>query len=84
MKSEGKDDFPWWLILLVGVGLWLFYEVWANRIYAEVLATLARGIWITIAVTLVAYVSACVIGLGLAVAGLSRWLVLRQAARVYI
>ena len=48
------------------------------------LATLAQGIGITIVVTLVAYVSACAIGLGLAVAGLSRWLVLRQAARVYI
>ena len=84
MKSEGQDDFPWWLILLVGVGCWLFYEVWANRIYTQVLETLAKGIWITVAVTLVAYALACLIGLGLAVAGLSRWLVLRQAARVYI
>jgi polar amino acid transport system permease protein len=84
MKSDGKEDFPWWLILLVGIGLWLFYEVWANKIYADVLATLAKGIWITIAVTLVAYVSACVIGLALAVAGLSRFQILRQVARLYI
>ena len=84
MKNDPKDDFPWWLILLVGIGIWLFYEVWANQIYADVLATLARGIWITVAVTLIAYVSACLIGLGLAVAGLSRWQVLRQGARFYI
>lgn len=83
--SGGKDqDFPWWLILLCGIGLWLFYEVLSNQIYAEVLETLVKGIGITIAVTLVAYVSACIIGLGLAVAGLSRWIVLRQAARLYI
>ena len=84
MKTEGQDDFPWWLILLVGIGLWLFWQIWANQIYAQVLATLARGIWITIVVTLVAYGGACLIGLGLALAGLSRWQVLRQAARVYI
>ncbi|MBC7477805.1 MAG: amino acid ABC transporter permease [Pseudorhodobacter sp.] len=83
MKAD-KPDFPWWLILLVGIGLWLFYEVWANQIYADVLATLAKGIWVTVAVTLVAYGGACVIGLGLALAGLSRWQVLRQGARFYI
>ena len=84
MKSDDGSEFPWWLILLVGIGLWLFYEVWANDIYAQVLRTLVRGIWVTIAVTLVAYAGACLLGLGLAVAGMSRWVVLRQAARFYI
>ena len=83
MKSE-RPDFPWWLVALTGLGLWLFYEVWANQIYADVLATLAKGIWITIAVTLVAYGAACLIGLGLALAGLSRFQVLRQMARFYV
>jgi polar amino acid transport system permease protein len=84
MQSDPKDDFPWWLVLLVGIGLWLFYLVWANQIYAQVLATLARGIWITVAVTVIAYSSACVMGLGLALAGLSRWQVLRQVSRFYV
>ncbi|MBC7738188.1 MAG: amino acid ABC transporter permease [Candidatus Saccharibacteria bacterium] len=84
MRTDRKEDFPWWLILLIGIGLWLFYQVWANQIYADVLATLAKGIWITVAVTVVAYGSACLIGLGLAMAGLSRWQVLRQAARFYV
>ena len=84
MTSDGKPDFPWWLILLVGTGIWLFYQVWANQVYADVLAMLAKGIWITVAVTLVAYASACVIGLGLALAGLSRFQVLRQASRIYV
>ena len=84
MRTESGDDFPWWLILLVGVGLWLFYLVWANQIYADVLSTLAKGIAVTIVVTLVAYGLACLIGLALALAALSRFVVLRQVARFYV
>lgn len=84
MKTDRGDEFPWWLVLLCGIGLWLFYEVWANEVYAQVLRTLLRGIGVTIAVTLIAYSGACAIGLGLALAGMSRWVVLRQAARFYI
>jgi polar amino acid transport system permease protein len=83
-NPEPDKDFPWWLVIVVVIGLWLFYEVWASEVYSAALATLAKGIWITILVTLVAYFGACVIGLGLALAGLSRWIVLRQAARLYI
>ena len=60
------------------------YEVWASAIYAQVMATLVKGIQVTVAVTLVAYISACALGLALAVAGLSRYVVLRQAARIWI
>ncbi len=84
MKASDEADFPWWLILLVGIGLWLFWQVWSNDIYAQVLATLSRGIWTTIWVTVVAYAGACAIGLGLAVAAVSRFVVVRQAARFYV
>jgi His/Glu/Gln/Arg/opine family amino acid ABC transporter permease subunit len=69
---------------LIGIGLWLFYEVWANQVYSEVMALLSRGIAITVLVTLVAFGSACLMGLGLALAGLSRFIFLRQAARLYV
>ena len=75
---------PYWLILLVGLILWLFYEVWANQIYADVMSTLLQGVTVTAFVAVIAYASACAIGLGLAVAGLSRWMILRQSARFYI
>jgi polar amino acid transport system permease protein len=79
-----KPDFPWWLVLLGGIGLWLFYEVLANELYARVLDTLLRGIATTLIVTVVAYGAACLIGLALAMAALSRFLLLRQAARFYV
>lgn len=77
-------DFPWWLLLVTGGGLYLFWQVLANPTYAAILATLSAGIVTTIMVTLVSFAGACVLGLGLAVASLSRFIVLRQAARLYI
>jgi His/Glu/Gln/Arg/opine family amino acid ABC transporter permease subunit len=77
-------DFPWWLVLLAGIGLWLFYEVLADPLYADVLAKLSLGIRITVFVTLVAFSAACAIGLLLAMALTSRFLVLRQVARFYV
>ncbi|MGL5008399.1 MAG: amino acid ABC transporter permease, partial [Paracoccaceae bacterium] len=52
--------------------------------YAAILATLSAGIVTTIMVTLVSFAGACLLGLGLAVASLSRFVVLRQLARLYI
>ncbi len=69
---------------MVATGAYLFWQVFTVEIYSKVLATLTKGIWITVYVTIVAYVSACIIGLGLAVAQLSRFIVLRQAARLYV
>ena len=83
-NPQADGDFPWWLLIVAAAGGVLFWQVLASGLYAQVLATLARGIWITIFVTLVAYGLACAIGLALALAGLSRFIVLRQAARLYI
>jgi His/Glu/Gln/Arg/opine family amino acid ABC transporter permease subunit len=84
ITPKDKDDFPWWLLLLAGVGLYLFWQVLSDDIYAQVLRTLAQGIWITIFVTLVSYGLASLLGLALALAGLSRNVFLRQTARLYI
>ncbi len=82
--SPSDKDFPWWLIAVVAIGVYLFWQVLTAEEYSRVLNTLQKGIWVTIYVTLVSYSMACVLGLGLALAGLSRWLVLRQIARFYI
>lgn len=84
MAPKEGEEFPWWLVILGVTGLWLFYEVWSSDIYSQVMATLIKGIGVTVAVTLIAFGVACVLGLGLALAGLSRWRVLRQAARLWI
>ncbi len=79
-----ERDFPYWLVVLTGIGLWLFWLVWADPLYRAALLTLSRGVWITVTVALVAYLGAAVLGLGLALMGLSKRIVLRQSARLYI
>ncbi len=70
--------------MVAATGVWLFWEVLSSELYAEVLRKLARGIGITVLVSGVAYVSACALGLALALAGLSQSVVLRQGARLYV
>ncbi|HEX9858560.1 MAG TPA: amino acid ABC transporter permease, partial [Paracoccaceae bacterium] len=79
-----RKDFPYWLVLLAGLGAWLFYSVLANDIYAQVLATLSKGVAITIFVTLVGFGMASVLGLLLALATQSRFIAIRQMARFYV
>lgn len=69
---------------LGAAALWLFAEVLSSEVYRDVLGKLARGIWITVLVAVVAYASACALGLALALMGLSRNVVLRQGARLYV
>ena len=69
---------------MVITGTVLFYEVLSDQVYAAALNTLLRGVGITITVAVIAYLGACLMGLGLAVMGLSRFIVLRQIARLYI
>lgn len=81
---DQDSDFPYWLLLLAGVGLYLFWLVVANELYAQVLRTLVKGIGITVFVTVVSFTLASALGLALALAALSRSIVLRQMARVYV
>ncbi len=82
--SPDDRDFPWWLLVVATIGLFMFWQVLTDDIYAGVLQILRKGIWTTIYVTVIAYVLACVLGLALALAGMSRSLILRQIARFYV
>ena len=83
-RGEGREDFPWWLLILGAVGVLLFWRMLEDPVQAGVLSTLTRGIRITVFVTVVGFGLAAVLGLLLALAGQSRRVVVRQAARAYI
>ena len=83
-NPKPETDFPWWLVILLVTGFGLFYEVLSSEVYAAALRTLMKGIGVTVVVAVIAYLGACLIGLGLAMMGLSRFILLRQIARLYI
>lgn len=84
MTPKQDGDFPYWLLIVLAVGGYFFWQVVSDELYADVLRTLSKGIKITLFVTVVGFVMAATIGLGLAMMSLSRWIVLRQIARLYI
>ncbi|WP_436645202.1 amino acid ABC transporter permease [Pseudogemmobacter hezensis] len=83
-KQDAPADFPWWLLamgLLLGAGI---FGVLSDSHYKAALSMLSGGIWITAMVSVVAYLGACVLGLGLAAMAMSRAVWLRQISRFYI
>jgi polar amino acid transport system permease protein len=78
------SDFPWWLavagVLAAGCGILIA----ANGLYAQVFAVVAKGVGITIFVTVVAFTLASLVGLGVALMALSASVWLRQIARFYV
>ena len=83
-NPKPETDFPWWLVILGVIGALVFWQVWTSAVYSAALGKLAQGAVITVIVAVVAYGTACLIGLGLALMGMSRFIVLRQIARFYV
>ncbi len=83
-SRHAADDFPWWLVALIGIGVVLAVVIAVNGIYAQVFTTVINGIGMTIFVTLVAFFLACFWGLFIALLGMADNIVLRQISRFYI
>src|SRR5262245_6932824 len=82
-SAQGKE-FPWWLAAAVALAVAVALFVAANDLYAQVFSIVAKGIGVTIFVTLVGFALASALGLGIALMGLSNSLWLRQVARFYV
>ncbi|TYC62402.1 amino acid ABC transporter permease [Rhodobacterales bacterium] len=83
-KTDAREDFPYWLVVAGFLAAFLLFQIATDDIYSQVIATVSRGIGITIFVTLLGFFMASVLGLALALASLSGSIILRQAARFYI
>jgi polar amino acid transport system permease protein len=82
--QAGRAYFPWWLVLAVAIAAAVALAIASSGLYAQVFATVAAGLWITIFVTVVAFALASLIGLGVALMALSGSAWLRQIARFYV
>lgn len=83
-QKGATPDFPYWLVaaLLIGVAIAVFIAT--SGLYQQVFATVAKGIGVTIRVTLTGFSLASALGLAVALTGLSRSVWLSQTARFYI
>ena len=55
--------WPWWLIVIVFVGVLIFASIVTDTLYASIFQRISQGVGVTIKVAVVAYLSALVIGL---------------------
>ena len=81
---KGRTEFPWWLVVALVLAALSAVAIFGSDLYSQIFATVAKGIGITIAVTLVAFGAASAIGLGVALMALSGSAWLRQTARFYV
>ncbi len=81
--DAGKGDYPWWLVALAAIALALAGVIVANDLYRQVFGVVLKGLWVTVFVTLVAFLLATLLGLAVALMALSHSKALRQVARFY-
>src|SRR5690606_23366452 len=82
-SDAAKGDYPWWLVALAVIALALAGLIITNDLYTQVFSVVLKGLWVTIFVTLVAFLLATMLGLGIALMALSESKLLRQIARFY-
>jgi len=79
-----KEDFPWWLLITVTIGIGVAIFIAVSDLYTQVFRAVSKGAGITVFVTLIGFALASALGLLLAVMGLSKSLILRQISRFYV
>lgn len=82
--SHEEGDFPYWLVALFVLGAAIAALIIASDLYTQVFWTVAKGLGITIMVTLIAFALATALGLVIALLGLSDSRPLRQFSRFYV
>ncbi len=75
---------PYWLLLAMLLGVLILWRVVTDASYAVIFAAVARGIGITIYVTIVAYAGALVVGLFVGLARVSKNRLIYEAATFYV
>ena len=88
MSSTPPKDkaaiFPWWLLAIALLGLFVLWSIVADEGYSAIFATVSRGVVTTLWVTLVAFSLASIIGLFVALARTSGNPWLSQVATFYV
>ena len=79
-----RGEFPWWLVALVLIILYLGYLTFFNPTYAGAKNAVIRGIPITIRATLLAFGISLLLGLVAGLGRISKNVILRNLATLYV
>ncbi len=77
-------ELPWWLLVVLLAGLVLLYNFATNELYRNVFEAITVGIRLTILITISAYSIALFFGLLTALGQLSRNVIARNVALLYV
>lgn len=75
---------PWWLVLLVGLGIISVGTALADASYRVIFGAVTRGFGVTMSVAIVSYAASLFLGLLLGLARSSRLRIMREASTFYI
>lgn len=82
--TDRLAEFPWWMIMILLAGAILVYNFFTNATYQDIITTLAAGIKLTIIVTIIAYELSLVIGLITAFGQMSKNVIFKNIALLYV
>ena len=83
-RPAATTEFPWWLAVAAALALLVGAVIAANDLYGQIFVIIAKGVGVTLYVTVVAFALAALLGLGIALMALSASQPLRQIARFYV
>jgi polar amino acid transport system permease protein len=78
------SDFPWWLLIILMAGVFLVYNFATNATYNDIITYLIVGVRLTVIITLVAFAFSLVLGLITAFGQMSKNIVIRNIAMLYV
>jgi polar amino acid transport system permease protein len=76
--------WPWWLIIIILLGLIIFFNILSSQLYAEIFKRVSRGIVVSVVVAVVAYACAIVIGLIVSLGRVSKNVVAYNLSTLYV
>jgi polar amino acid transport system permease protein len=77
-------EFPWWLLIILLLGVFLIYKFATDATYKDIIETLIVGVKLTIIVTIISFALSLIIGLITAFAQMSKNVVARNLATLYV
>ncbi len=78
------DRLPLWLLAALLIGVLLIWTIWTDADYRVIFAAVAKGVPMTVYVTVVAYLGSVLMGLLVGLARLSRSRLLRETSTFYV